>query len=130
MASVLLRQQRMQLGFGRFGPATPCSRFRTPSANGVAYDPDGKVLATADGLTIKLWEASTGKPVRTLTGHGQTSTVWPSSADGKLLASAAGDWHPHRQAQPGELKVWDPATGVVKVRISDGTPAGSAPACD
>lgn len=55
-------------------------------ASSVAYSPDGKLLASAPANgVVQLWEASTGKPVKTLTGSATSSLSW--SADSKLLAT-------------------------------------------
>lgn len=55
-------------------------------AHSVAYSPDGKLLASAplNGV-VKLWEAETGMPIKTLTGSATSSLSW--SADSKLLAT-------------------------------------------
>ena len=38
--------------------------------DGVAFSPDGKVIATASlDWSVKLWDAGTGKAIRTLKGH-------------------------------------------------------------
>ena len=75
----------------------------TPNINAVAYSPDGRLLATAGGRTVGLWNAQTGASTGTLAGTGQVISV-AFSPDGTTLAASDSS---------GDIRIWDLATASV-----------------
>jgi WD40 repeat protein/tRNA A-37 threonylcarbamoyl transferase component Bud32 len=88
--------------------------FRSDSTafSAAAFSPDGKILAGAIGDVddfpssregkVILWDASSWKPLRTLSGHQSAVASVAFHPDGKQLATASRDQ---------TIKIWDPATG-------------------
>jgi WD40 repeat protein len=74
------------------------------AATSVAFSPDGKELAlgTEYDPAIQIFDPSTGKFSRKITGHEKAPIVVVYSKDGKLLASASKD---------KTARIWDAATG-------------------
>jgi WD40 repeat protein/serine/threonine protein kinase len=71
--------------------------------NALAISPDGRYLAAGDSPSlIKLWELSSGRLVRTLTGHLSYVRGLAFSPDGLFLASASED---------STIRVWSTETG-------------------
>jgi WD40 repeat protein len=71
----------------------------------LVLSPDARTIATATASgdrTIRLWDATTGKLVRTITGHQGGVPVVVFSPDGKQLVSGSID---------KTVRVWDVATG-------------------
>ncbi|MBD0266555.1 MAG: hypothetical protein ICV78_28695, partial [Tolypothrix sp. Co-bin9] len=64
----------------------------------VAFSSDGKTIASgSDDNTIKIWDSSIGKLIRTLTGHSQRVLSVAFSSDGKTIASGSDD---------NTIKIW------------------------
>lgn len=81
----------------------------------LAFSPDGKLIASADGLPqregeIKIWNLQSRQLLKTLKGHTDCiySIAW--SPDGKLIASASYD---------KMVKLWDVATGKELRNLQD-----------
>ena len=72
-------------GCGTRPPASTCAPSpATPAAvRGVAFSPDGQLLATAGSdQTARVWDPVADKRLRTLTGHTDGSAVWRSARTG------------------------------------------------
>ena len=58
----------------------------------VAFSPDGKLaLSGSRDTTLKLWEVSTGRELRTFNGHSSSVESVAFSPDGKLALSGSDD---------------------------------------
>lgn len=72
----------------------------------LVVSPDDSVIATADGVSgdgnVKLWQASTGRQLRTLVGHAKGVVTLTFSPDGKLIASGNDD---------DTIHLWDVLSG-------------------
>jgi WD40 repeat protein/serine/threonine protein kinase len=99
-------------------------RADSAGVSSVAVSPDGKYIASGGGrfdqsqrrTEVKVWEATTGKLLRTLKGHLGPVTSVAFSPDGKLLASVSTriNWTDvytgkveAANTAVGEMQVWD-----------------------
>lgn len=61
------------------------------SVSGVAFAPDGRILATASGKTITLWNLASQTMIAALPAHTALVSSIAYSPDGRMLASASYD---------------------------------------
>jgi dipeptidyl aminopeptidase/acylaminoacyl peptidase len=82
---------------------------------GAAFAPDGKTAATGgwDNL-IRVWDVSTGKEIRRISGHQKPIYAVAFTPDGTRLASGSED---------RTIRIWDPANGK-ELRKLEGHLAG------
>lgn len=71
---------------------------------GVAWSPDGSLVAAGGQFNVHLWNVQTGKPVATWRGHTSQINAVAWSATNSLVASASDD---------GTIRVWQPSDGSV-----------------
>src|SRR5262249_13579459 len=83
-----------------------------------AWSGDGRTLASAseDG-TIKLWDLATGHERATLKGHNGHVMAEARNRDGTTLASGGGGLDAQGKSVPGEVKLWDAATGQERASL-------------
>ncbi len=69
--------------------------------SGIAFSRDGRYLAAGSLGQVRVWDAPSGEPVRTLEGLPHRVLSVAFSPDGKYLAASGG------YKSRGEIKLWD-----------------------
>ena len=82
------------------------------------FSPDGQLIAAADGSSVRLWDAATGRLVRELSA-GDKSRIYSvafSPTDNRLLAVGYGG-----QADVSYVALWDIDAGTELARLPGAT---------
>jgi len=111
---------KLRLDGGTDGADTKPALKTLPSVRGLVFSPDGKLIATrgepedpASPRLIRLWDAKTGRLVRTLEAHDAPLTSIRFSPDGRFLAAGQPD-------HGAGTQVWDVTTGRRVIRLDGG----------
>jgi WD40 repeat protein len=75
-----------------------------------AWVPGRSLLVSVGGKSVNVWNADTGRPVRTLRGHASDVTSCAVSPDGSFIVSGGGK----------SLKIWDTDTGELHATLKGG----------
>jgi hypothetical protein len=81
----------------------------TDDITGAAWSPDGTRIATISAdTTVRIWDAQTGQPVRTLFAHEDVVDTLAWSPDGLRLVTASRD---------GAVNIWNVAGSVLPLAL-------------
>ena len=76
---------------------------RNLGVRAVAFSPNGALLATADHISVRLWDTATGELAQVMNRRGSESVTF--SSDGSRLATGGGAWR---------VRLWDIAPGHIR----------------
>jgi WD40 repeat protein len=84
----------------------------------VPAKPDSKLLVSAgDDRTIRVWDVQAQRQISALLGHTWPVKALAVSPDGALLASGGGGFNKDGRNAPGEIILWELATGKERGRL-------------
>ncbi|MHC5539386.1 c-type cytochrome domain-containing protein, partial [Singulisphaera rosea] len=86
-------------------PVVPLKSPALDAVTSLAYSPDGKLLAAAEGHKVVLYDAATAKPEATLDDHPGPLTTVVLTPDGATLFALGG-----RPGMFGSITAWDLAS--------------------
>jgi WD40 repeat protein len=100
-----------------FDPATGQLQWshigRGDEASSLLFSPDGRMLARGGWNSVKLWDARTGEPLRTLSPEKGTVFAIALTPDGRTLVGGGGVPREGNQMYAGLVTIWDVATGRI-----------------
>src|SRR5262249_45092265 len=98
------------LATGKMGFARPGPGGAPLGARGVAFSPDGRLLATGFAGAVYVWDWSNDQRLYTLPGHFKGGISVAFSPDGRRLASGSSN---------GDIMIWDAGTGQLLHILSE-----------
>ncbi len=99
-----------------------CFEGRMGQVLGVAFSPDGRCIVTGDIYRgLRRWDAESGAEREPLAGHADWVRAVTFSPDGRWVLSCSGGWTPEGVISPGDVRLWDAATGAERCRCTGHT---------
>jgi RNA polymerase sigma factor (sigma-70 family) len=86
---------------------------RGDEASSLLFSPDGRILARGGWKSVKLWDAGSGEPIRTLSPTRGTVFAIAFTPGGRTLVGGGGVPRGGNQNYAGLVTIWDVATGRI-----------------